>query len=516
MRLSLFLITLLPVPAFAQVTFTQHIAPIVFDHCVGCHRPGEIGPMPLTNYAEVSSQGNMVEYVTSIRYMPPWRPDPSYSTLRDENWLTDEEIGMIAQWVEQGMPEGDPDLMPALPEFPTGSQVGTPDLVLTMEEPYLHYGTNSDQYQIFVIPTGVAEDHDVEAIEVRADNKEICHHAILGLDVSGTAQELDAQDPEYGYTQFGGFGFDPADNFFGAWVPGANPLVYPPTIGKKLLAGSDLLLQMHYGPSSIDQYDQTSVNIFFSDTPVQRYVGTYPISPYDMDDAFIIPPGQERTFHGTVSLPFSISVIGVAPHAHLLGKSFELYATSPDQQDTIRMVRIPEWNFNWQGLYAFPSLVKVPAGYTVHYIGTYDNTASNPFNPSDPPQWVTWGEGTQDEMYLCFVQYVPYMSGDEDITLSAANAQQMMAYPKTQLFPTYPNPASDRVTVGFSLAEGGRVSVVVYDAQGRSVLHAKDQAAYPPGRHKVTLDLSGLSAGTYLYQLITEREVLGQRIIKTD
>ena len=116
----------------AQVTCSEDIAPIIFEHCTKCHRDGEIGPMPLTNYAEVASSASIVEYVTGIRYMPPWTPDHTYRTFRDENVLTDEEIAAIAEWVANGSPEGDPSLTPPVPVYPEGSQVGTPDLVLTM------------------------------------------------------------------------------------------------------------------------------------------------------------------------------------------------------------------------------------------------------------------------------------------------------------------------------------------------------------------------------------------------
>jgi len=510
----LILALLLPTHSLmAQVTFSEHIAPIVFDHCVSCHRAGEIGPMPLTTYSQVASLGSMVEYVTQIRYMPPWRPDPQYSSFRDENWLSDEQIGLISEWVNTGMPQGNPALMPPLPVFPEGSQIGEPDLVLTMEQPFTHLGNNSDMYQVFVIPTGLTQDRDVEAIEVRADNKNICHHAILGLDVSGTAQQLDAQSPEYGYTQFGGFGFNPQDPFFGAWVPGASPLEYPPSIGKKILADSDLLLQMHYGPSSINQTDQSSVNIFFSQNPIQRYVQTYAMMPQHLEQLFIIPPGQVKTFHGKFTTPINVSLIGVAPHAHLLGKSFESFATSPNNQDTIPLIRIPEWSFNWQGFYAYPGLKKVPAGYTIHYVGTYDNTSSNPFNPNNPPQYVSWGEGTSDEMYLCFIQYVPYLPGDEDISLSAESDTHMMVYPKTQFFPSYPNPAADQITVGFSLASAERVSLVLMDGQGREVKRILNQVSRSSGRYTQTIDLDGLASGPYLCQLITTSGIYTQRIV---
>jgi len=497
----------------AQVTFTQDIAPIVFDHCTKCHRPGEIGPMPFTNYTEVAANGLMIQYVTDIGYMPPWRPDHTFSTLRDENWLTQQEIDNIATWVESGMPEGNPADMPSIPEYIDGSQVGIPDLVLTMEEPYLHQGTNTDQYQIFVLPTGLTEDKDIRAIEVRADNNQICHHAILGMDTTSTPMTMDAADPEYGYTQFGGFGFDPTDQFFGAWVPGSNPMIYPPTIGKKLFANSSILMQMHYGPSSINQSDQTSINIFYSDEPIQRYVITYPINPYDLDVPFIIPPDQVKTFHGTIDVPIGVSLIGIGPHAHLLGKSYEVYAVSANLLDTIPLIKIPQWNFNWQGFYAFPSMLHIPAGYKIHCIGTFDNTTGNPFNPSDPPQWTTWGEGTSDEMYLCYLQFVPYLTGDENINLSSADEQNKMVYQTTQLFPSYPNPARDQITLGFSLADAQKVRLELFDAKGILIRCFLENKNYPPGLHKYTLNVDNIPAGLYFYKLTAGDFNQGQRLI---
>jgi len=326
----------------AQVTFTEDVAPIIYEHCTKCHREGEIGPFPLTSYAEVAASASIIDYVTGIRYMPPWTPDHTYTTFRDENVLTDEEIATIAAWVAAGAPEGDPSLIPPLPVFPEGSQVGEPDLVLTMDQAFEHEGNYTDMYKVFVLPTGLTEDKDIEAIEVRPDNKNICHHAILGVDISGQAAQLDAATTDYGYTQFGGFGFNPIDNFFSAWVPGSSPLVFPPTLGKKLYANSDLLIQMHYGPSATDQTDQSSVNIFFADSPIQRYVQTAAINPQNLDEPFFILPGEVKTFHGTIQVPVDVSLIGVGPHGHLICSSYEVYAVSQSGQDTIKIIKIPE------------------------------------------------------------------------------------------------------------------------------------------------------------------------------
>lgn len=487
---------------FSQdVTWSEHIAPLMYDNCTSCHREGEIGPFPITSFDEAVAYGGMIEYVTAIKYMPPWSPNPEYVHFKDEKVLTDEEIALISEWYNAGMPQGDPSLEPPLPVFPEGSQVGEPDLVLTMEEAYLHEGDNTDQYQVFVLETGLTEDVDIAAIEVRPDNKNICHHAILAVDTTNYANILDNSDPDYGYEEFGGFGFDPTIGFWGAWVPGMQPQVYPPTIGQKLWADSKLLMQMHYGPYPVDEYDQSSINIFFADDPVQRYVYTFPISPFDLDEAFLIPPNEVTTFHGTFHNPFDVSVIGIAPHAHLLGKSWNVYAVSPSGNDTIPLIDIPEWDFNWQGFYTYPNLLHIPEGYMIHCFATYDNTSDNPFNPNDPPQWSFWGEGTEDEMYLCYFSVIPYEEGDEDISLAVADDQLHMRYPDDELFPSYPNPTSSQVTIGFSLTGARDVSLELLDVQGRVIKSLISEQHFAPGYHRHTFDVTGLPNGQYYYRM---------------
>lgn len=484
-----------------DVTWSEDIAPILYDHCTSCHREGEIGPFPITSYEEATAYGGMIEYVTAIKYMPPWSPNPEYVHFKDENVLTEEEIALIGDWYADGMPQGDPALEPPVPTFPEGSQVGEPDLVLTMEEAYLHEGDNTDQYQVFVLETGLTEDVDISAIEVRPDNKNICHHAILAVDTTNTANILDNADPDYGYEEFGGFGFDPTIGFWGSWVPGMQPQVYPPTIGNRLWADSKILLQMHYGPYPVDEYDQTSINIFFADDPVQRYVFTFPVSPEDLDEPFLIPPNEITTFHGIFQTPFDVSVIGIAPHCHLLGKSWEVFAVSPDETDTIPLIDIPEWDFNWQGFYTYPNLLHIPSGYNIHAFGTYDNTSDNPFNPSDPPQWSWWGEGTQDEMFLCYFSIIPYQEGDEDISLAVADDQLHMVYPEDELFPSYPNPSSTEVTVGFSLVSSRAVSLDLMDNNGRLVRSLLTESHLAPGYHRHRFNVDDLPSGVYHYRL---------------
>ena len=416
-----FVLTLLMGPGMILLgraqTFHADVAPIIYNHCTSCHRPGEIAPMAFTTYSEVAAYGEFIAYVTSIGYMPPWSPDPEYRHFVGENVLTPEQLGTLAAWVDAGKPEGDPADNPGLPDFPEGSVLGAPDFVLSMSEPYTHEGDMTDQYQVFVLPTGLDQNAAIRALEVQPGNRNVAHHAILGLDISGTAAQLDAADPAPGYESFGGFGFNAESSFFGAWVPGALSVDYPPGIGRTLPAASDLLVQMHYGPSPIEETDLTEVQVFLSDGPIEREVFTAIMGPQHLDSPFILPPGQVSDFHGTIPVTEDVSLISIAPHCHLIGSSWLVYATSPDNQDTIPLISIPSWDFNWQGFFTFPHLTKIPQGYTVHGEASYNNTSDNPFNPNDPPQWVTFGEGTEDEMFFVFIDLVPYQEGDETIPL---------------------------------------------------------------------------------------------------
>lgn len=404
-----------------SVTFHADVAPIIYTHCTECHRVGEIGPMPLTTYEEVFGYGEFIEYVTTTDYMPPWTPDDTYSHFVGERVLTDNEKATLSAWVAEGKPEGNPADNPGIPSFPEGSQIGTPDMVLPMAESYTHGGDMTDQYQVFVLPADPDNDLAIRALEVRPGNRTVSHHAILGLDVTGTAANLDAQDPEPGYESFGSFGFSAESNFFGAWVPGALTLEYPPGIGRVVPAGADILLQMHYGPSPIEETDLTEVNVFFAEEPIEREVETGIMGPQHLDQSFYLPANQERTFHGTMNVAADVSLLSVAPHCHLIGVSWEVFATSPNNQDTIPLISIPSWDFNWQGFFTFPTLTQIPSGYTLHGIASYDNTSANPFNPNDPPQNVTFGEGTTDEMFFVFFDYVLYQEGDELISLAPSD-----------------------------------------------------------------------------------------------
>lgn len=495
--------------AAQQVTYAEHIAPLIYRHCTSCHRPGEIGRFSLTNYQEVTSWGNVIRQVTQVRYMPPWQPDPNYSTFLGQNYLSDAEIQQISDWVNDGMPRGDMALEPTPPEFTQGSQLGTPDLTLSFSE-MVHHGPGSDDYRVIVLPTGLAQDKDIRAIEMRPGNGNIVHHVLFSWDTTGTAQQNDAATPEYGYTNFSGFGVQNADaRQFPSYAPGQKARNFPDGMGQRLPANSDLLLQIHYAPTNVASTDSSSVNLFFTPTPATRQVQQYVMLPNTLTNGpFIIPAGQVKTFHGQFTVPFNATLINIGPHMHLLGKSWEVYGVKPNG-DTLRLIKLDDWDFHWQGNYSFPSLVKLPMGTVIHAYATYDNTTNNPNNPNNPPVNVSWGESTTDEMFYLSFFFTNYVTGDENVVLPndsivlgppLISALHQFEMPMNKFYPPYPNPARGELDLAFTLATAPTtLRFEVLDCMGRRV-HA-EAAYYTQGAHLRRLNLPELAAGAYFVRI---------------
>ena len=516
-KLYTFVFLLYTMTTFGQVNFSEHIAPIIYNNCTSCHRAGEIGPMPFTNYAEVQAWASMIEYVTDIGYMPPWKPDPNYTKFIGERFLSDQEVQTIKDWVAAGTPQGDPSLEPPVPTFPTGSQVGIPDAVLTMAQPYTVQGNNQDDYRVFVLPSGFTQEKEIAAIEFRPGNKKAVHHALIAYETNGAAAALDAQSPVYGYHAYGDFGVQ-TDGMFTAYTPGIQTIKYADGLGKKVPAGADILIQVHYAPLPTNETDQSSLNIFFADNAVQRDVEELWILPNVLDGgffSFFILPNQVKQFHGSYIVQQDVSLLSVYPHAHLLGKSWEVFAVPP-QGDTINIIKIDDWDFNWQGNYIFDKMKKIPTGSTIHFYTTYDNTTNNPNNPSNPPAYVSWGEGTTDEMFVAFFEWVPYQPGDENIVLNTDNYNTLFTKPSHKLYPIYPNPAQGEITLGFSLVEGEKITIDIYDVVGKQIKRLVDNTLYPFGHHKLSLQTADLPSGSYMVSFRTERGfVATERLVAT-
>jgi len=509
--------------SYAQVTYASDIAEIIYEKCASCHRAGEVGPMSLSNYEEVKAWGTMIEYVTANKIMPPWQADPNYSTFLGENYLTEAEIDAIADWVANDMPQGDVAQEPDFPDFPDGSVLGTPDLVLEMDEAWLHEGNNQDDYRYFVLPTNLTEDKVIKAVEFRPGNSKIVHHALLFEDLEGVAAAIDATTPEYGYEGFGSFSGASGPSIldqkqFPGYVPGQKPIRFPDGVGQVLHAGADLVVQVHYAPWPVDESDQSKINIFFmdSDEQLEREMDSHIMVPFEsvIGEQFFIPANTVKTFHGTYQVPIDVSLINIAPHMHLLGKDWEVWIEKPDGE-IVNLIKIPEWDFNWQGSLYFDRYIVAPAGSVVHAVASYDNTTNNPNNPSSPPQWASWGDFTTDEMYYLPIGYVPYQTGDENIVFTDPTVS-VTEIPSTnnQIYPLRPNPVDDFTIAGFHLEKGEPLHIAIYDIKGNKVRTLRESEFFNMGEHFINFSTKNLTPGMYILQMRGAHFQMNQQFVK--
>ncbi|MES2512708.1 MAG: T9SS type A sorting domain-containing protein [Bacteroidota bacterium] len=471
-----------------QTTFSEHVAPIIYNKCSSCHHTGGIAPLSFTNYAEVKKQvGMIVMAALDSKFMPPWMPDTAYSHFVDERRITESEATTIKKWISEGMPQGDKSAEPELPLFPKGSQLGKPDLTVSMQQSFIHKGNNEDAYRVFVLPTGLKEGHDVAAIEIQPGNPKIAHHIILGLDTTRMADKLDNKDEGYGYAQYSGFGFYPTYDNWSGWVPGNKTRFFPQGISNYVLPDSKILLQMHYGPSPIDAKDSTVVNIYYSKTANNRYIRGGLISPNDITDGpFFIPANKKRSFHATYKVVSDYSLISITPHAHWLGKKWEVFAVHPNG-DTTHLIKINDWDFNWQNFFSFKKFIKLEKGTMIYTSAEFDNTERNFRQPNNPVKNVMWGESAKEEMFLCYFAYVPYQKGDELIDIAG----------HVNLMQIDHNLEAKKLIINYSLSDNTPVTIKLYSGDGKLVKDILNNQQTVSGKHSTEIDTKVLKSGTY-------------------
>jgi peroxiredoxin len=388
--------------ATAKVTYHRDVEPILQERCQSCHRPGQVAPFSLLSYADARSWATEIKEFATTRQMPPWKAEPGHGEFRDVRRMSDAEIATLAAWADGGAPEGDPKTAPVAKSWGDGWSLGKPDLVLTMPEDYHVTATGKDDFHCFVLPTGLTEDRDVVAVEVRPGNPRVVHHVLNFLDGNGRARMLDQKDPGPGYDSGpGGVGFLPT-GAVGGWAPGNMPRFLPPDMGRALPKGSDVVIQVHYHKTGKPEVDRTSIGLYFSKEPVKKIVHTFPLTNLRID----IPAGEARhQVTQSATLPFAATAIAITPHMHLLGREMKVTATFPDGK-VVPLVFIKDWDYRWQDTYVYKEPLLIPKGTKLDLVAYFDNSTANPLNPNNPPKRVTFGEQTTDEMCFAFIEYV--------------------------------------------------------------------------------------------------------------
>lgn len=386
-----------PAPA---PTFSKDVAPILQGHCQGCHRPGQIGPMPLLTYADARPWAKAIERQVSERKMPPYFAHPDSLPMRGDLNLSQAEIDTLIGWARQGALEGDPrDLPPArqFEAFAGGWALKEPELVLQPAAPYLVGKEVDDEYRCYFVELGVEHDLWLKAVEFKPGNSAVVHHFILFGDAQGIARSLDDATPEPGW-ECGQMDSTLArTTVLQMWAPGNVAPLAPAGIGKRIPGKSQLILQAHYhNTTGEDQLDGSRVALHLAhpEETIEKEMRMQLVSAWQLE----IPAGQPRVEHqATWTADSNITLYSAGGHMHYRGKDIGMWATRPGR-DKETILWIPHWDFNWQHTYVFAEPYPAPAGTEFVMISHHDNSAENPHNPALPPVAVHFGLATSDEM----------------------------------------------------------------------------------------------------------------------
>jgi TolA-binding protein len=455
-----------------RVTYNRDVAPIVYQYCSSCHRPGEAGPFSLLTYQDVRKRGHQIVAVTQTRFMPPWLPEPQELKFADERRLSDEQIATIRKWVDQGMPEDKPSDLPPKPKFVEGWQLGQPDLILKAEKPYMLAASGTDQYWNFILPVPVHETRWVRAVEIRPGDKRLVHHANILVDRYESARVME-KDKGSG---FGGMevriaseAFDP-DSHFLFWKPGTVVTNEPEGMALRLDKGTDLVLNTHLQPSGKAEPIQPSVGVYFTDKPAT----VHPMLLQMHNDAALDIPAGDSNFVVTdeFTLPIDVDLLGIYPHAHYLGKDMLATAVLPDGT-TKTLIHIKHWDLNWQAVYRYAEPVFLPKNTVVKMRYVYDNSEDNTANPNHPPARVQGGNRSTDEMAHLWLQVLPKNDpshpGDPRMVLQEAWARHEVE--------REPGSFESRYNLGEMLQARGELDEAVEQLQAAVTIRPNDAIA---------------------------------------
>lgn len=509
--LSISIVILSGVEGFAQPEY-KDVAGIFYSRCTQCHHPNGGAPFSMMSYSETTPWASLITADLNSGKMPPWSPDTSYTRFLHERIITASEKTAILNWISGGTLAGDTTQAPAPPVYTSQYKLhGTPDLILKVPS-FPSNGGSNDAYNCFSIPTGLTQDRWIRAFEVVPNNPSLVHHVVIKVDSTGTSTSNTSGTCT---SQPGHYDLD-------VYAVGGAPTVFPGQAplkcGIRIKAGSKLNLQVHYPAGTSGMIDSTQIRIFFYPVGTTGIRPVYVSTPLQNWSMFIFAnttPSYNAQYPSSGGLPVALSLFGAFPHGHLVSKSMLNYADNGTT--TIPLIRINNWDFDWQGFYTFRNLVKIPVGYTLRATHTFDNTTNNPNNPNNPPALVTAGEATTDEMLFDSYQYLIYQTGDELINLgNLLNNDSLLNPPISVNEPiaekikslVFPNPFIGTTNLWVEGLEFGEVKpqLKIFDLLGHEV---HSQAVN--SEHE-TLSLK-LESGIYFYTVRSGKVETGGKMV---
>lgn len=405
-----------------DVTFDKDVAPILFRHCVVCHRPGNIAPMSLLSYKTTRPWAAAIQESILLRKMPPWHADPSVGKFANDLRLSDHDIAVIDTWVKSGAREGNPADLPRAPEFTQLWHI-QPDVILPIPNEHVAKGATSDEYAYIFVATNFTEDKWVKAAEVMPGDLAVVHHATVSV-VSEERQKSvvpgqtrTGKSGKYRYSTgavlhirpevpieddgcaSSGGGALPGEtpkpgNFLAIFLPGHIPEVRPDGYAIKVPAGGVLQFQIHYhNGTGHDVADRTSIGLVFAKSPVQHRIQQYEI----WNNTFAIPAGDgNHRVTSCYTLDRDVLALAYTGHMHYRGKSIRTKAVFPDGSSDV-LFSVPHYDFRWQETYMLKAPRLLPKGTRLVTTAYFDNSANNPLNP-DASKQIRWGEPSDEEM----------------------------------------------------------------------------------------------------------------------
>lgn len=406
------------------VPFYPDVARTLQEHCQGCHRAGEVGPMPLGTYSETRPWAKAIKQAVLSGKMPPWTADGPRGKFHNDPRLSPEELRKLVAWVDGGAVEGDPKNVPAPRRFTEGWIIDTPDQIFAPPEPYHIPASGTLEYTYVIVPTGFKEDRWVTEAELRPSNRAVVHHANVYVREPGSAwlREYpvgkmfipDERTQRNGNNGSSSAGAGLLEQVIVGYVPGRPPKQAPPGYALLIPAGSDLVFQLHYTANGKAAVDHSRVGFVFAKNPPRKRM----IRIQASNATFAIPPGAGNfPVSGAAVLGVDCELLDAYPHMHLRGRSMELSAVYPTGERE-QLVNVPRYDFNWQLVYEMNKPKLLPKGTRLQADATFDNSLNNRFNP-DPKAEVHWGDQSWEEMMVGFFDLAIPVKTDPSRVLAA-------------------------------------------------------------------------------------------------
>lgn len=449
-----FVVIILSIPVFAaddtnppDYTYARDVAPILYEKCASCHRPGEIAPMSLLNYEEVRPWAKSIKKAVVQRDMPPWKADPAHGEWRNAITLTDHEIHLIASWVDRGAPMGDASKLPPAPEFTSDWQLGEPDYVIELPEVEVA-AEGPDIFPNLDAKIDIPEPRWIRAVEVRPSDRLVTHHVVVFV---------------------GGFGGGNAallPDFLAVWAVGTPPAVYPEGMGRMIRPNMGVRVNMHYHSNGTPSKDRTRIGLYFGEGELKKEI----TGQFAGTISFEIPPGaKDYKLSAKTVIDEDINLVSLFPHMHMRGKSMKYTATFPDGRSEV-LLSVPDYDFNWQWFYYPEEPIRLPKGTRIDIDATYDNSADNPNNP-DPTIPLTFGEESTDEMMFGAFEFIP-AEGRSPKPLNPREKIQnaLTAYPADAAYAVNTDLGMMKTTTGLVLPkEGDAIWIFPFGRQAMEV-----------------------------------------------